>query len=184
MEKQGPPRLDEAVYNAPGTIAFVTAVTKHRVRFFEREAISKMAINVLHERSARDHVPIYAYCFMPDHMHLVVGASRSCGITRFMRELKSFVARGSWPLGVHRTVWQRSYYDTIERTPDDELWGDVRYTFRNPVDDKIVENWWDYPYSGSTVFSAVQVEEIFRNPIFYRARERDGDRWVPLPEVE
>jgi putative transposase len=182
MKKQGPPRLDEAVYNAPGTIAFVTAVTKHRVRFFEKAAISNMAIDVLLERAARDDVPIYAYCFMPDHMHLVVGASKSCGITRFMRELKSFVARRSWPLGVHRTVWQRSYYDTIERTPNDELWGDVRYTFRNPVDDKIVETWQEYPYSGSTEFSSAQVEEIFNNPIFYRSRSRDGDRYVAVPD--
>jgi putative transposase len=176
-----PPRLDEAVYNVPGTIAFVTAVTKHRVRFFERKDIAKMAIGVLLERAERDDVPVYAFCFMPDHMHLVIGASPSCGIARFMRELKSFVARGSWPLGVHRTVWQRSYYDTIERTPEDELWGDVRYTFKNPVEDKLVESWADYPYSGSNMFSALQVEEIFNNPIFYRSRSRDGDRYVAVP---
>ena len=181
MERHGPYRLEEAAYNEPGTIAFVTAVTKHRARFFEREDISKMAIAILLERAARDDVPIYAFCFMPDHMHLVIGASPSCGIARFMREVKSLVARGSWPLGVSRTVWQRSYYDTIERKPQDDLWGDVRYTFGNPVDAKLVERWSDHPYSGSTIFSAVQVDEIFNNPVFYRSRSRDGDRYVPVP---
>jgi putative transposase len=183
METHGPPRLDEAVYNEPGTIAFVTACTKHRVRFFEREDIARMAIAVLRERAAKDYVPLYAYTFMPDHMHLVVGASPSCGITRFMREVKSFVARGSWPLGVQRTVWQRSYYDTVERTPREELWGDVRYTYKNPVEDGIVTRWQDHPYSGSTVYSPSEVEEIFNNPIFYRGRSRDGDRWVYGPWI-
>jgi putative transposase len=181
-ERHRPYRLDEDAYNEPGTIAHVIAVTKRRVRFFERADISNMATSILLERAARDDVPIYAYCLMPDHAHLLIGASRSCGIARYVSEVKSFIARGSWPLGVKRTIWQTSFRDEIERSPTEELWGDVRYVFRNPVDDGIVEKWSDYPYSGSTVYSAAQIEEIFTNPIFYRSRNRNS--FVSLPEPE
>ena len=54
--------------------------------------------------------PIYAFCVMPDHVHLVVGPSR-CDIVTFVAQFKNLAQRAAWGLGVRGRIWQTSLWD-------------------------------------------------------------------------
>jgi putative transposase len=163
-----PFRLDDAVYKEPGLVAHVVSATLRRRPFFARDDIAQMMMQVLRTTSAKHDVPLYAFCLMPDHVHLVVGASRKLGIVDFVSEVKAVSARASWAFNVHKTIWQESFRDeVIEQEDDRKAWAAVRYTFRNPVDARMVKTWSDHPYSGSTEFAKHQVDEIFSNPAFF-----------------
>jgi putative transposase len=48
-------------------------------------------------------------------------------------------------------LWQRSFHDRLLRESDNEL-ERVRYTVANPVRSGLVDEWQEYPFSGSFVY--------------------------------
>jgi putative transposase len=101
---------------------------------------------------------VIAYCFMPDHVHLLVeGCSDGADAIAFVHQAKqrsgyAFGRRGSDPL------WQPSYYDRVLRH-DDATIAVTRYIVENPVRGGLVVAPADYPFSGSTRFTMEQVLE-------------------------
>ena len=94
---------------------------------------------------------VFAYCLMPNHVHLVLGPSSSCDIVTFVGQFKNLAQRQVWKLGVTGRIWQESFWDRILREEEslDEI---VRYVLHNPVRKGLVERWQDYHFSGSLVY--------------------------------
>ena len=74
-----------------------------------------------------------AYCFMPDHVHLVVeGRSEQADLRRFANIAKQRVAYSlRLAHGVMR-VWQEGFHDWILR-PEYPTEAAIRYVLENPV---------------------------------------------------
>jgi len=89
-----------------------------------------------------------AYCFMPDHVHLLIsGRLPTSDIKRAMDAFK--YESGHWFLRNAAGVeWQRNYYDHVIRHTE-SLSNHVVYTLNNPVRAGLVDHWNDYPFSGS-----------------------------------
>ena len=74
---------------------------------------------------------ISAYCFMPDHLHLVLTAADECA------DFQRFMANWKQRSGCHfkkltgERLWQESYFDHVLR--DEETWTAMKYVFENPV---------------------------------------------------
>jgi len=93
-----------------------------------------------------------AYCFMPDHVHLVATGSRDDS------DLKAFVARAKQFSGFEFSkrngtrLWQRYGYERVLRNEEstDDL---IRYIIANPIRAGLVSNVKDYPFWGSFVYS-------------------------------
>ena len=81
---------------------------------------------------------------MPDHVHLVLGASPTCDIVAFVGQFKNLTQREAWRLGVEGAFWQKRIEHVVE------------YVLNNPVRSELVERSCDYPFSGSTVFEIVR----------------------------
>ncbi len=103
---------------------------------------------ILKRMSIASDVRVFAYCLMPDHLHLLLGAPSGGSITRFVGAWKSQCYRERRGMGLARRFWQRSFYDHILRSEED-LRRTAQYILENPVRAGLVDNASEYPLSGS-----------------------------------
>lgn len=144
-------RLDQALYACQGAICSVTAATLHRRPVFAEPSLARSTVTVLRERAEVTGVPVYAYCVMPDHVHLVLGPSASCDIITFVGQFKNLAQREAWALGVKGRIWQTGFYDHFLRREED-LEDVVGYVLGNPVRAGLAQTPDDYEFSGSLMF--------------------------------
>ena len=87
------------------------------------------------------------YCFMPDHMHLVLfGNTNEANSLRAVELFKQ--STGYWlQRNYLRIKWQKGFMDRILR--ESELGPVVRYTLDNPVRRGLVSQWREYPFTGA-----------------------------------
>ena len=117
------------------------------------DTISSMAtVTALYGLHGDDH-RVLAFCVMLDHVHVVVALNR-LPPGRFVQAAKSIVTRNLRYTGEHTAVWQRGYYDHVIRRRDG-LFRSIRYVLLNPVRKGLVDNWREWPYSGSCQWPAI-----------------------------
>jgi len=124
---------------------FVTTCTDRRGRFFVSPAIVDMTLQHFLQSAEHAHVEISAYCFMPDHLHLLITVETPDGdLDAFMRRAKQ--ASGfafTQSMGVK--LWQSGYHERVlrsdeqcaklvARAEDWPLWGSARYTREEILD--------------------------------------------------
>lgn len=118
---------------------------------FAEDAVAALLLQTLREKCTKYSFNVYAYCFMPDHVHLeCVGTSHESDLIAFVRDWKGVAQRELRRRGVHR-VWQKGFYDHILRESEDAnqiAW----YIFNNPVRKGLVADSHGWPYSGSWMF--------------------------------
>ena len=131
---------------------FITCSTEEGKPYFRHKAIVDSLLPTLEETSRQMGFSIYAYCFMPDHLHLLLVGKEDSSLHKFMKLFKqrsSFVFKKA----CGDSLWQRSYYDHILRK--EEALNDVAlYIFNNPVRKGLVTDYQGYPFVGSFVFDA------------------------------
>ncbi len=145
------PRLAADVYADPANACSVTVTTLGRRLLFAENDLAGTLCSLLLERARAAEVKLYAYCLMPDHMHLLLSPSRSTSIPRFLQDFKSRSTRVAWSLGIAGRIWQSSFYDHFLRAEED-LQVAAQYILNNPVRASLVEDWRHYRYSGSNVY--------------------------------
>jgi len=89
---------------------------------------------------------LLAYCFMPDHLHLLVEAPEGGDLARFIKVFKQ-ASSFDYKRRLGRPLWRRSYYDHVLRGHE-ELLPAVEYVLGNPVRAGLVESRGAYPFSG------------------------------------
>ena len=130
---------------------FVTACSEGRRRIFESSELVQVLLTELRTACHECCFGVYAYCFMPDHLHLiVVGLGGSAKLAGLMRAFKGRASVAARRMGV-RELWQKGFYDHILRSGremDEAAW----YMFLNPVRAQLAARAEDWPYSGSWMF--------------------------------
>jgi putative transposase len=100
---------------------------------------------------------IPAYCFMPDHLHLLVeGTCLTADLQRFARLAKQR-SGAVYALRFGGPLWQEGYFDRVLRA-DDDVKPLVKYLLENPVRAGIVKHPTEYPHLGSDRYS---LEDLF-----------------------
>ena len=155
-----PNRLESRSYVGFGEY-FLTLCTHARKRLFvaatsrrhpsEPSTLVEALLGALRETCSAHHFTIAAYCFMPDHLHLLSQAqTKDCDLRAFVKAFKGQATAAARPLGAHQ-LWQKGYYDHVIRNSESAseiAW----YIFLNPVRAELVRAGLDWPYSGSFVF--------------------------------
>jgi len=145
-------RLDSSLYYNPTLICSVTIGTRHNIPIFQRIEFGQACIETLIKQAEKFTVPIFAYCFMPDHVHLLLSASKGSSIPSFVGGFKSLCTRiGRFNFGLDESFWQKRYYDHFLRQEED-INGATKYILNNPVRKGLVGDWKDYPLCGSLVY--------------------------------
>jgi len=125
---------------------FLTMCTHERVARFRQAGLVAQLRSMLKDCAAGYMFDISAYCFMPDHLHLLtMGRQESSDLLAFARAFKQ---RSGFFLGRRHRLWQKNYYDHILRREDS--WEAVAwYIWMNPVRKGLCERPQGWPFSGS-----------------------------------
>ena len=145
-------RLDISLYLDPTLICSITICTQNKQPVFHNLELGQACIHILEKTSYNNGTSVFAFCFMPDHVHILMSPSSLCPIPSFVGRFKSLCANvGRTLFGLEKSFWQKRYYDHFLRK-EESLEQVVQYILNNPVRKGLVNNWKDYPLSGSFVF--------------------------------
>jgi putative transposase len=112
-------------------------------------------IRVLKEKSDGFGFRIWAYCYMPDHLHLLIeGKNSDSDLKRFIASYKQFTGY------YHRkeknlSLWQVNFHEHILRK-DEDTKRVAYYIFGNPVRKGLVRDYREYEFLGSFEFDVAQ----------------------------
>ena len=105
-------------------------------------------IKLLKETAKKEHFTVIAYCFMPDHLHLLVsGLEEQSSLKNFIKLYKQ-KSGFRFKQKTDQNLWRLSYYDHVLRKMEaiDDV---VIYILNNPVRKGLVAGFTEYPFSGS-----------------------------------
>jgi len=139
------PRLKDFGYVGPFAYG-LSLVTRARAARFTELCVVQTVLDCLALSCARCGFSLHAYCFMPDHLHLLVSGQDGSSLPAFVRHFKQ--------LSGHRykrehgaQLWQISYYDHVLRR-DEDLLAIACYIWDNPVRAGLAQDRSEYPFSG------------------------------------
>ncbi len=127
---------------------FLTTCVEGRIPRLGDAALVGEHMALLNEGADSKHFAIQAYCFMPDHLHLLVnGTQESSDCLAFINGFKQ-KSGFDFKQKCGQRLWQHKPYDHILRS--DERWEPVGYyIWMNPVRRGLCERPEEWPFSGS-----------------------------------
>jgi putative transposase len=109
------------------------------------------------------HFEVLAYCFMPDHLHLLLeGLSDDADMRSCCRLLRQRLAHAYAGL-TGRPLWQPGYWDRVLRAGE-ETRDCALYILANPIRRGLARTIGEYPYSGGTWFLRLANERSGGDP--------------------
>jgi putative transposase len=135
---------------------FLTFCTDSRRQLFTTSRVVDLVTQQIERTAEDEHFAILAYCFMPDHVHVLIEAlDESANCRRFISRAKQFLGFAFARTHGSR-LWQRYSYEHVLRT-DEATLSVARYILENPLRAKLVGRIEDYPFAGSTVYTLEQI---------------------------
>ncbi|MDY6823615.1 MAG: transposase [Thermodesulfobacteriota bacterium] len=132
-------------------IYFITINTAGKNPVFIADAVVSHHLKILSSASSAHCFDVIAYCYMPDHVHLLIaGRKQASDLIAFIKAYKQTTGY-RFKQAVGDVLWQKSYYDHILRK-DEDVREVVRYILANPLRKGMVERPAAYPYAGSLVY--------------------------------
>jgi putative transposase len=142
----------------------LTFPTHQRLPRFVNAATVEIALAQILRAAAEKRFDILAYCFMPDHLHMVVqGVTEQADCKEFVKLSKQYSGYGYSQANGRARLWQRYSHDNIARD-DAEVVNMVRYVVANPVEAGLVTAPEEYPFLGSQHWSVAQLLDWCREP--------------------
>lgn len=150
-------RLPPTRYRGLGSF-FVTICCYERKKLFEKTDLTEQMLAILKETSSARSFRIYAYCFMLDHLHLLVqGTHDSANLPEMVRAFKGASSVAARQAGLSR-LWQRGFYDHVIRSYE-SLDRIAWYVLMNPVRANLAGRARDWRFSDSVIPNWNNVEE-------------------------
>ena len=153
-EHQKPRRLQDFSYI--GYYRYFITIRSHDFKHhFVNDEVVRKIIEILRSTAEQKNFSVWAYCFMPDHAHLLIEArSNSADMKAFVALFKQRTAY--WFKSTYGVqLWGVNYYEHVLRN-DEATRAIARYIFQNPVRKGIAEDYSQYPYSGSFEFEDIR----------------------------
>ena len=100
-------------------ICSITIAAKGRAPVFACLAVAAAAVDVLRRHAAASGVPVYAWCVLPDHVHLILGASPTCDVGTCVGQVKTLAQREAWRRGIKGAFRPTSFWAHVLRGMSD-----------------------------------------------------------------
>jgi len=159
---------------APGQPHHVTQRGNRRQKTFFNDEDHRAYIELMREWCGRHAVRVWAYCLMPNHVHLIVVPPSEDALGRAVGEAhRRYTRRVNFRKGWRGHLWQGRFASFVMDEP--YLLAATRYIERNPVKAKLASAAEDWPWSSA----AAHVDARRRDALAERAwlRERTAG-WV------
>jgi len=142
-------RLADFDYSDPDVAFFVTIRAHPGKAPFTDARLAGQVVSSLEWLRANRGVKIYAYCLMPDHLHLLIRlGDTGHELGQIIGSLKSFTTKQCWKLGFRGILWQDHFHDHVLRCNEDAS-SIATYILENPVRKGLVESAELYEWSGT-----------------------------------
>lgn len=147
---------------------FLTFCTHRRSTLFTAHDAVDTVMSQIVRAATDEQFAVVAYCFMPDHLHLLVEGEAE------QADGRAFIARAKQYSGFHyrkafgTRLWQTHGFERTLRSDDDML-SVARYIVENPLRAGLVQRVSEYPFVGSMRYSMVEILEAIQL--------QDGRRW-------
>jgi putative transposase len=129
----------------------LTFCTFRRNRYFEDRGLVRLVEAQLSRTALEHQFEELAYCYMPDHLHLLLAGSREDAslipCVEVMRQRSSRAANASQRI----RLWQDGYFEHVLRD-DEQLEITAQYIFDNPVRAQLVGHAREWPNSGGKLW--------------------------------
>ena len=149
MFPRKPARLSGFDYLGPHRY-FLTCCCARRQRFFEDAGTVGSTLAQFLRSSDEMGFAVRAYCFMPDHVHLLVEGTRDdadlCAFVKLSRQ-RSALVHGNRS---RDRLWQPGYFERVLRSDEDSV-AVARYILFNPVRAGLVRQPSEYAFLGTTL---------------------------------
>lgn len=135
-------------YSNSNAVYFVTICTCNKKGYFKNPEFAHYIEKEIDYRSrVAQEVTIFAYCIMPDHLHLLLKLNEGYGksLANWVAAFKRYNARVLSMMHGIKPLWQTNYYEHVVRR-DESLKTIAEYIANNPVRKEIVNQWIDYPF--------------------------------------
>ena len=144
-----PEHLRGFEYTGPNRY-FLTFCTWQRTRHFTNADHVALVCEQFKRAAREQSFAVIAYCFMPDHVHLLADGDRADAdlkrFIKFAKQYSGFYFRRTTGL----LLWQRYGFERVLRS-EEATAAVARYTIANPVRAGLVQSPLDYPFWGSFV---------------------------------
>ena len=135
---------------------FLTFCTDSRRHLLTTADVVDLVLSQIVRAAVDEQVAIVAYCFMPDHLHLLIEArAETSDCLRFIKGAKQYSGY-YYAKAFGSPLWQRYGFERVLRN-DEATLVVARYTLENPLRAGLVTRIEDYPFVGSKTHS---LEEI------------------------
>jgi putative transposase len=124
----------------------LTLVTRSRRRYFTAAGVVRMCLEALGQSLRRNGAVVRAYCFMPDHVHLLLQGKHDVDMREVVRSFKQ-LSGYRFKLATGERLWQTSYWDHVLRK-DEDMYRVATYIWGNPVRAGLCVDYRAYPFSG------------------------------------
>ncbi|NOT27609.1 MAG: transposase [Acidobacteria bacterium] len=148
---------------------FLTFCTHERRHLFVlADCVAVVHLQFL-RAAAESDMSVLAYCFMPDHVHLLIEGLADDADGRL------FIARAKQLSGFHFKrqfgvpLWQPFGFERTLRS-DESAFGVARYILENPIRAGLVTDVRDYPFLGSNVYTVDEILEAIQMDACWHAR--------------
>ena len=130
---------------------FLTLCCDGRQPEFSIPEIARRLIEILRRTSETAQFSIYAYCVMPDHVHMLVcGLAETSDLLVFVKRLKQ-ITSFEFRRRFGRNLWQKKFYDHILRKNEQPA-AIASYIWMNPMRKGLCADPRKYEFFGSFSF--------------------------------
>lgn len=155
----------------------VTHRGNRRAEIFASDADRGRYLALLKAYAERFALDIWAYCLMPNHVHLVVMPRRAdamaLAIGNAHRAFSRLVNEGNGWTG---HLWANRFYSTL--LDDQHLWEAVRYVELNPVRADLALLATDYPWSSARTHALGATSDLLAASRPFPGAIRDWATWL------
>ena len=150
MRTRRPARLKNVTYAGIQRYS-LTFCTDWKRKWFENADAVQLVLSQFLRVADKEGFAILAYCFMPDHVHLLIeGLRDDADATKFITKSKQCSAH-AYAQTFSARLWQPFAYEHVLRD-DDKVMAAARYILENPVRAGLAKSVLDYPFVGSQVY--------------------------------
>jgi putative transposase len=135
--------------------------------FAEARLVAVVSEQLLHLAGVKG-CDVSAYCFMPDHVHLLLEATSIESDFRCLMNVWKQKTGYAHKLATGSRLWQNGYYEHVLRQDEDRLQV-IAYLLANPLRAKLVEDLRQYPFWGSGVWGREQLLDAVQGRLSGRA---------------
>lgn len=158
---------------------FITTTIVDWIKIFTQQDHKDCIVESLQYCQKNKGLEIYAWCLMPDHLHMIVKATNGSKLSNIMRDFKRHTSKKiidriivepesnrEWMLnsfrvlsndtkGVKYKIWKDGYHP-VELSSSRFTLQKLNYIHNNPVKGMLVDHSWKYMYSSARNYADIE----------------------------